>query len=171
MFVRHSFFWWQACTTQGIGKKVVQPSFFLFSFLIPVSLWFQGITWMTTGLLRSLAIFHLFLMCMMCSLFLCTYEYLHGYEYILQMSLCVHACVYGDLKLMLGIFSIDLLSYSLSSPGSLNQTQVIIFACQLAPEICCTEREYKRAAMSSWPLRWCWGSKLWSVCLCGNSFN
>lgn len=57
------------------------------------------------------------------------------------MSLCVHACVYGDLKLMWDIFSIDLLFYYLSSPGSLNQTQVINFACQLAPEICFTERE------------------------------
>lgn len=87
------------------------------------------------------------------------------------MSLCVHACVYGDLKLMWAIFSIDLLSYSLSSPGSLNQTQVINFACQLAPETCFTERAYKRAAMSSWPLHWCRGFKLWLVCLCGNFFN
>lgn len=96
MFVRHSFFWWQASTPQSIGKKVVQPSFFLFSFLIPVSLWFQGITWMTTGLLRSLAIFHLFLMCMVCSFFLCTYEYLHGYEYMYR-CLCVCMPVFMEI--------------------------------------------------------------------------
>lgn len=76
--------------------------------------------------------------CVQCVVCSCVHR--HAY---MDMSTCttvsVHACVYGDLKLMWAIFSIDLLSDSLSSPGSLNQTQVINFACQLAPEICFTE--------------------------------
>lgn len=153
--------------TQFIIQTKILFTFFLSLLLIHVSLQFRDNSWMITDLLRplSLTIFLLF-MCMWCApecLDVYVHMNTHVQVYVLK---CAYTSIYGDLRQVLWIFSIDPFFYFFNRHVCSVKPKRLILLASLFQILAIQSWNYKWAVMSIWSLYGFWRSKLWSSSLC-----